>query len=227
MCNYFGDSRVTTENRIATRQLLEKWHAGDQDALAELLARHLPWIERQVSARLGAELRRKAETQDFVQDALLETLRYVPRFTLAGGAVFRALMLRIIENILCDRHDWFTARRREICRERPLARDTILDLDPPAEKVASPATLAAADEEEARVRLALELIDPADRHLIVRREWDGWEFARIGAEAGISADAARMRFHRALIRLHGSVQRISEGRLEELLPPAATGDADG
>lgn len=205
------------DERTVASTLFDRWHQGDEKALAELLSRNLLWIEAQVSRRLGAELRGKAETQDFVQDALLEALRYTPRFKVENEAVFRKLLLRIIENVLCDRHDWFTARRREMHRERPLVRDTVLQLDPPVQQVTAAGARAERREYEARVRLALELLDPEERRLVLRREWDGLEFAALGEELGISTDAARMRFHRTLVRLEALVCRIGRGELEQCL----------
>lgn len=205
------------DKRIATQQLLSRWHEGDEESLAQLLSRHLPWIEAQVSSRLGPALRKKAETQDFVQDALLQVLRYTPRFTVESGDMFRRLLVTIIQNMLRDRSDWFNARRREMHRERPLARDTILRLDPPVQEVDSPSKQIEVEEDRARVRLALELMPPEEQRLIVRREWDEWEFAKIGEELSITADAARMRFHRALLQLQARVEQLSGGMLEQIL----------
>ncbi len=205
------------DERAETRELLARWHDGERAALDELLRRHLPWIEEQVSRRLGSALRAKAETQDFVQDAVIEALRYAPRFSVANEAVFRRILLRIIRNVLCDRHDWFTARRREMSRERPLARDTVLDLDPPRERVPPPGGAAEQAELEARVRLALEFLSEEERRVVILRDWDGLEFGAIGDAAGVSADAARMRYHRALVRLTAHAERILSGELRPLL----------
>ncbi|MFH0945900.1 MAG: RNA polymerase sigma factor [Planctomycetota bacterium] len=212
------------DEQTATQQLLSRWHGGDEESLAELLARHLPWIEAQVSKRLGTALRKKAETQDFVQDALVQALRYSPRFTIQSGDMFRRLLLAIIQNVLRDRSDWFNARRREMHRERPLARDTILRLDPPVQEVESPSKRIELEEERALVRLALELMPPEEQRLILRREWDGWEFSRIGQELSITGDAARMRFHRALLQLQARVEQLSNGLLDRILSEQ---DGDG
>jgi len=64
-----------------TPDLLRRWHAGDEEALGRLLERELPWVRRLVHRRLGPLLRRSGETQDFVQEAMVEVLRYGPRFT--------------------------------------------------------------------------------------------------------------------------------------------------
>ena len=71
-------------SRDRTAEDLRRWNAGDAEGLKSLLENHLPWIEKYVRKRLGARLRQKAETQDIVQDAMLQFLRYGPRIDLAG-----------------------------------------------------------------------------------------------------------------------------------------------
>ena len=44
--------------------------------------------------------------------------------------------------------------------------------------------------------------------LTMMREWQGMEFGAMGQVLGISEDAARMRFHRALPRLAAQLERI-------------------
>lgn len=203
----------------ATQDLLLRWHGGDEAALAELLRRHLPWIQQQVSRRLGPALRARAETVDFVQEAFVRALRVGPRFVLEDGSTFRRLMVRLIENVLRDQADFFRARRRAMQRERPLPSDTVLGLDAPCRAVTRPDEAAERAEAEARVRLALELLPEADRRMILRREWDGAAFAEIAAELGLQPDAARMRFHRALVRLTRAVELLEASRIDALLEP--------
>jgi RNA polymerase sigma-70 factor (ECF subfamily) len=201
-----------------TYQLLERWHRGDQAALNEILRRDLPWIREQVHRRLGDVLRGKGETQDYVQDALLEVLRYGPRFTMSDRNQFRSLLCRIIENVLCGKHDWFDAHRRRMAREQPLPRDSLLCLDPPDRtSVERPSAAATANEREAWVRMALELLLPEDREAILRRQWQQQTFAEMAAELGVSEDAARMRFHRALPRLVRKIQQLRGGQVAAAL----------
>jgi len=82
------------------------------------LERHLPWIQKQVRLRLGSKLRAKGETCDYVQDAVVQFLHYGPRIMISSDRQFRALLARIVENALCDKHDWFTARRRDMTYEK-------------------------------------------------------------------------------------------------------------
>lgn len=201
-----------------TYHLLQRWHRGDRVALDEILQRDLPWIRSQVGRRLGDALRAKGETQDFVQDAMMEVLRYGPRFLMSDRSQFRALMCRIIENVLRGKHDWFQAHRRQMAREKPLPDDSLLHLDPPdRSSVARPSQAAQAQEREAWVRMALELLAPEDREVILRRQWHEQSFGEMGADLGLSEDAARMRYHRALPRLYRKIQQLRGGRIAEAL----------
>jgi RNA polymerase sigma-70 factor, ECF subfamily len=195
-----------------TLRLLVAWHAGDRGALQELIARDLPWIEQHVRRRLGPLLRARGDTQDYVQDAMIEVLQYGPRFVSTSQSRFRNLIARIIENTLRDRHDWYKAKRRALSRERPMPADSVLDLDNPELSVTRPSEHAQRHERDALVRLALELLDPEDRKVILLRQWNEMSFPDVGAELGISADSARMRFTRALPRLGQKVVELRSGK---------------
>jgi RNA polymerase sigma-70 factor (ECF subfamily) len=208
-----------------TVDLLQRWHRGDRGALETLLRRELPWIERKVRARLGPRLRAKEETLDVVQEALLEFLEYGPRFLVAGRGQLRALLARIVENVLRARHDWYSAKRRALSRERPLPAESVVSLDGSVAHRASmgptPSAEVAAEEEAALVRLGLEVVDPADREVILLREWEGLSHAEVARKLGTSEDAARMRYTRALARLAGWIADLRRGSIEGRLEEAA------
>jgi RNA polymerase sigma-70 factor (ECF subfamily) len=203
-----------------------QWNSGDSKGLDALLERHLPWIHDQVRKRLGPQLRGKAETCDFVQDALIEFLRYGPRFTISSGATFRALLLKIVENTIRHKHDWFTARRRDIARENPLPSETVLSLDTPRGSTKTPSQSVAHHEEEAWVRLGLEVLDPQYREVLVLRKWDTLSFDEIGARLKITGNAAKMRHRRAVDRLAGCVWALRSGNIDQaLMQQPAKGDS--
>ena len=99
-----------------TVALLDRWNAGDQSALSQLVELHLPWLRSHLSGRLGEFLRRMHDVDDYLQDAMLDFLRDAPRFRVGDAAHFRALLARVTENTLRDRNDWFRARRRDLGR---------------------------------------------------------------------------------------------------------------
>ncbi|HUR26755.1 MAG TPA: RNA polymerase sigma factor [Planctomycetota bacterium] len=196
--------------------LLQRWNSGDEKALQELLRLHLPWIQTHVRQRLGGLVRAKEETTDVVQDALVEFLRYGPRFNVSNEAHLRFLLGRIAENVLRDRHDFFTRRRRQVARERPLPEESVLELDGGSHDSIRPDRALEKKQWQAWVRLALELMEPEDRETIVLRQWDELEFAEIATKMGTTPDAARMRFQRALPKLAQKIQQLQRGELADL-----------
>lgn len=203
-----------------TRDLLRRWHEGDQNALGELVAQDAQWILDHVHRRLGPLLRRRADTQDIVQHTLVEVLKTGPRFVVDDRNHLRALLARMVENVLRyhARHDQQQKRdvRREVPAEVPGASQSVLYLQPTANGP-GPATQAAAAETRDWMRLALELLDPDDRDVIVWREYDELPFAEIAARQGIPEVNARMRFQRALPKLAKKLQQLQQGQLGEAL----------
>lgn len=146
-----------------------------------------------------------------MHEAVVEALEYSPPFLIDDRDRFRGLLVRIVENVLRDRDDWYRARRRDMARERPLPSASVLQLEVEG---SSPSQAADRSEWEDWLRLGLEFLDAEDRTVILRRQWDGQDYESLGRELGVSADAARMRFNRALSRLAQVVERLKRGDLE-------------
>ena len=198
---------------------LPGYHPGNSEEIDRVIKHHLPWIQAFVHNKLGDFRRSKADTGDIVQEATIQFLQYGPRIQLLNEKQFRALLCRIVENVIRDKYDWFTACRRSVARERPLPPDTILKLDPPRGRQATPSQIVQKQEEEAWLRLGLELLAPEERELIVLHHWEDLSFNKIGALLGISKDAARLRFIRALHLLIETVESLKSGRLDTVLGP--------
>lgn len=200
-----------------TRQLLNDWHGGDKQALGQLLDRNLGWIQKRVSHRMGPLLQAKGQTSDYVQDAVVEVLRYGPKFVMTDEAQFRALMAKIVENVLRGRNDWFTAGRRAAAKERAMGGGTVIDIDPKRKPVTRPSQAFARDEAAELARLAISLLDEADREVIILRQWDDLTFGQIAERLGIKEPAARMRFERALPKLAEKVVLLRRGDIGTLI----------
>ncbi|MFH1998858.1 MAG: sigma-70 family RNA polymerase sigma factor [Planctomycetota bacterium] len=205
-----------------TSQCLQQWNGGDEKGLDTLIECHLPWIRNHVRKRLGTFLKNKAETEDYVHDAMIQFLQYGPHILISDDNHFRALMVRIVENTIRNRNDWYMARRRKVAAERPIPSDTVLYLDPPKnETIETPSRCMEAHEREAWVRLALEFLTAEDREVIVLRQWDDLSFVEIGKQLGLSTDAAWMRHKRALNRMADVIWKLRRGQIENLLVQAA------
>jgi RNA polymerase sigma-70 factor (ECF subfamily) len=202
----------------ATTDLLRRWHAGEDHALTLLVERDLPWIRAHVHRRLGALLRRRDDTDDVVQLTMVQVLRDGPRFVVNSQREFRGLVARIVENVVCDEMDHYTARRRDVRREAaPCGSDAIADLRGIAAAATSPSRAAAANELRTLVRLALELLPGEARTLIVLREYQGHSFAQMGARLGMTEKTAQRRFARALHELVEGMDRLRRGRIADAL----------
>lgn len=195
------------DDDLDTALSLRQWHQGDRAALDRLLKRDMPWIRDCIQRRMGPKLQRKADSEDYIQDVLVEALRYTPKFMVHSRKQFRALLGRIAENIMCNHIEYFTARRRDMDRESSLPRDSVLNLQVTTSSGERPSEIAMRKEENAWLRLALELMEPEDRRIILLRDWDALSFKRVGEELGITEDAARMRHRRAMEKL---VKEIGE-----------------
>lgn len=201
-------------NDTITEQVLLV-HRGDETALKELVAEHLPWIEQHVRRKLSGVLRRDGETQDFVQEALVDVLRDGPRFVVENRAGFRALLARIVENNLRDRLRHMHRDRRDVRRQRAIPDDSVLMLDEPGRSVTEPPAHAERSERAAWMRLALEMLPPDDREVIRLRIWEGNTFAEIGAVLNLGDEAVRKRYRRALPRLAQKLDLLRKGHWQQ------------
>jgi len=215
-----------TENNDPISTYFREGCKGDRNAMQKLLERHLDWIEQFARRKLSPLLRTKTETGDIVQDALVQFLRHGPRFTISNDGQLRALLARIVENVIRDKYDWFTALRRTVAKERPLPPDTVLNLAPSAGSGQTPSQIVHKSEQEAWVRLGLELLDPDDRRVLILRDWDGLTYIEIGKQLDMSEFAARRRYLRSLGLLTKTVKYLRSGRIDEALK-AGGRESDG
>lgn len=198
-----------------TPLLLERWHRGDETALAALVELHLPWLREHVQRRLGPFLRRHGDAEDYLQDAVLDFLRDAPRFQVRDGAQLRGLLARVVENTLRDKNDWFRAKRRDLARSATVPSDSVLALDPALQRSTTPSRDATRNEIRDWVRLGLELLEAEDRKVILAREYEDRSFVEIGTELGMTANAVRMRWVRAVARLAEVMQQLKSGSLPD------------
>lgn len=196
------------------QELLQRWHAGDVGALEQLVEASLPWLRQYTEKRLGGFLRGRADANDYLHDALLDFLRDGPRFVVGDERQFRGLLVRVIENTLRDKNDWFRAKRRNLGQAAVQATDSVLDLQRGGSRPTTPSGHVAREEGRAWVRLALELLEPEDRKIILGRDYEQRSFVEIGEELGITAAAVRMRWTRAIGRLGQTMLKLRAGDVD-------------
>jgi RNA polymerase sigma factor (sigma-70 family) len=202
-----------------TAVLLRRLQLGDDDALRALLSAHLEWIRDYVHRSLGGVVRRTHDTGDVVSDVMVRVLRRGPRFQLASRSQFRRLMATIVKRELARQ------ARRNSHRSRPTS-SIVLDLDTGlSAHGALPGDVAAHEEDRQWVRLALQLLPGQDQDLIEMHGDERLAFPEIGRRLGTTADAARKRHDRAVVRLHATLLDLRAGRLERVLADGEAGPA--
>ena len=86
----------------STQELVSRARAGDQEAMERLFARHLRPLQRWASGRLPHWARDFADTDDLVQDALLQTFKRIGDFEPRRVGALQAYLRQAVVNRLRD-----------------------------------------------------------------------------------------------------------------------------
>ena len=186
------DNSVMTEVRAdSSVELLVKAQSGDGEALNGLLARYLPRLKRWASGRLPSGMRTMLDTNDLVQDAIINALRNLDTLEIRNEGTLQAYLRRAVNNRIIDLYR--RAGRRPARQERP---------EDAASPAASPLEAAIGAEAVESYECALATLSAADQEAIVLRVELGLDFEEIASQLGKpSTDAARMAVTRAIARL--------------------------
>jgi len=180
-----------------TIHLLERARAGDQAALEKLFARYLKPLRRWASGRLPRWARDMTDTQDLVQETLLQTFKKIEGFEARGEGALQAYLRQALMNRIRDE------LRRFDRRGAPAALDT---QEPDA--APSPLDAAIGQQNTERYERALARLRDADRQAIIARVELGCSYEEMAAALGKpSPDAARKAAQRAVVRLVAEMQR--------------------
>jgi RNA polymerase sigma factor (sigma-70 family) len=193
----YEDSESPAETSL---DLLERARAGDASALDALVARHLPRLRRWASGRLPRWARDVADTQDLVQETLVQTFKRIERFEWRGEGALQAYLRQGVLNRIRDE-----LRR---AGRRPAAEQ--LDSQAP-DGAASPLEQAIGQQAVERYEAALERLRAEDREAIIARIEMGFTHEELAQLLGKpSANAARMAVERALVRLAEEMGRVRD-----------------
>jgi RNA polymerase sigma-70 factor (ECF subfamily) len=175
----------------STADLLQRARHGDTDALNELFSRYLPSLRRWARGRLPRWTRDVRDTDDVVQETLIQTLKHLGSFEPRHEGALQAYLRQALVNRVRD----------EVRRVgRHAIPDAIVDEHPDVS--ASPLEEAIGREALERYEGALHRLRPEEREVIIARVELGQSYQQIAAGHGkASADAARMAVSRALVRL--------------------------
>lgn len=198
-----GDRLPSETSRSAdpesTFHLIERARAGDQQALERLFARHLKPLQRWTRSRLPKWARDLADTDDLVQDTLIQTFKRIEHFEPRRVGALQAYLRQAVLNRI----------RNELRRKGRQPHATDLDgLE--VESVESPLEQAIGQEAVERYEGALQRLNAEEREAIIARVEMGYSFEELAEALGKpTPDAARKTAHRALVRLAEEMKRAA------------------
>jgi RNA polymerase sigma-70 factor (ECF subfamily) len=181
----------------STMTLVSRAREGDTDAIDQLFMRHQAPLRRWAAGRLPRWARQLTDTDDLVQDALLQTFRRIVEFEPRGPGALQAYLRQAVVNRVRD----------ELRRRGRQPTSTTIDGSEVVESLMidgadSPLELAIGQQNLQRYQQALARLKPDEREAIVGRLEMGYSFQELAEAVGKpSADAARKATQRALIRL--------------------------
>jgi RNA polymerase sigma-70 factor, ECF subfamily len=173
---------------------------GEQSQLDSLLRLYRGYLLTIAAERLGQDAVVKMRPSDLVQETLLEATQGFAKFHGTTELQLRVWLQQILNRQAIDARRYWEADKRDATREVPLHHDSEAngaELGLAADS-ATPAESAETAEERQRVSAALQKLEPKYREVIHCRMFEQLEFEEIGTRFGISTEAARKLWTRAL-----------------------------
>jgi len=210
---------VSSQDKTAV--LIQRVQAGDERARNDLYNRYLVRVLFLVRVRLGGRLRRKLDSWDIVQEALLKSLNGLRTFQFEGEQAFFSYLSQKVEQAICDQADRWNAQKRNPDKEVSLDgpryegnSTTLFTIDdlPGRDTIPAPDELMSQQEQLQQLAQALDALaeqDPQYWRLIVATKIEGTSYRQLAEEGETTVDAVKMMTHRALVKLGRLYRRIS------------------
>lgn len=180
-----------------SEELLARAQLGDHGALDRLLSRYMPRLRRWAHRRVPGWARNAADTNDYVQDTVLHSLRHLDTFEPTRQGALLGYLRRALVNRVRDQF-------RHAARHP--AADSLEDRF--VDGGHSPLDLAIRAEDRVRYEAALRRLRIVDRRAIVASVELGYTYDQLAVLLRKpSAEAARLAVRRALTRLGEEMAR--------------------
>lgn len=181
----------------STHQLITRARGGDLSALDRIFARHFRPLRRWASGRLPGWARDVTDTDDLVQETLVQTFRRIEKLDLERSGALQAYLRQAVLNRVRSEV------RRSIRRPSKAGFDESMEAGAP-----SPLEYAIGREAIDRYEHGLSSLRPDERELIIGRVEMGYTYPELAEATGKpTSEAARKAAERALVRLAAAMAR--------------------
>ena len=192
-------SESPTGDAESTFQLIERFRKGETQALEQLFERHLPRLQRWAKGRPPKWARDSAETDDLVQETLLQTFNRIEGFEPRREGALQPYLRQAVMNRIRD----------EIRRKGRRPAQVELE-ETEADKTRSPLEEAIGTEEIERYEEALGRLRSEEREAIILKVEMGYTYEEVAhLLEKPTAGAAHKATRRALVRL---AEEMARGR---------------
>lgn len=178
-------------------ELLEGARAGDRTCLEELLLNYRDRLLERIRLMMGHEVRRLAESGDFMQGLFTNVVGEIERCPATDGDGFLRWATRIVRNNIRDE-----GRRRRLQSFESFSQAVWQE---------TPSSDASRREQADRLLEGLVELPEDHQRVIELRHFDGRSFAEIGEELGRSENAVQLLHGRALTSLGKILRGMGEG----------------
>ncbi len=189
-------ARRRVESSDSTADLVFKARSGDRSAENEIVRRNLPVLTQYARGRLPGAARSGSDTEDLVQDTMIQALKRLQTFDPSRPGGFQAYLRTSLRHRVCDEV------RRSI-RTPPTA-----PIQDTPDRGPTPHDVIAARETVVCYRRALATLRPNYRALVqahIERDWNAEQIARMFGKPTVNA--ARVALGRAIARLLKAMEK--------------------
>lgn len=192
---------MTQGDPVSTLDLLTRARDGDARALDHLISRYLPELTRWASGRLPRWARHAVDTDDLVQESLVQVFQKLDTFEYRGEGALLAYLRQAVLNRIRNQIRW--------ADRRPRSENLDADLEGQEQ---SPLEAAIGSESLERYEAGLARLTQSDREALIGRLELGLTYSELARALGKpSADAARMAVARAMVRLGQEMRDARRG----------------
>ena len=194
-----------TQDIKATINLVIKAKAGEDAAFNLLMDRYLQKVLRIVRLRLGPKLRGRMESMDVVQEVMIRAIKAFDNFNPKDEGAFLHWISKLVQNEIRDQADYHGADKRDLSKEIIKKENSDNDRSVlstiPANSIYRPSFQLNLKQDVLKLEEAMDRLADQQKEVIVMRQYEGQSFKEIGLVLGLSEDAARMQFSRAMDKL--------------------------
>lgn len=194
----------TERDDDSMRDLVARFAGGDESALGQIIEKESMHLRRRLEKKTPPHLLQRVGVSDLLQETAVELMKVREGFENRGPVAFRRLLELVADRVLMNTIEREEAKKRTPRREaapRPTGSGILDPLRQLAAGGQSPSATASQREVLEVVNRCFSRLGPEDRevlHLIEERQLD---YGEVSEKLGISYEATRKRYRRALERL--------------------------